>query len=296
MAWSFSCPHCGTTTLVNEEMVGQSGSCKNCGKPITVTVPVSADHSMAAPTKGGGTKSMTGIAVVIGFATLALCGLPIVLALLLPAVQMSREAARRIECGNNLRQIALAMNSYHSIYHSYPPAYLTDAAGRPMHSWRVLLLPYMNAQYLYDQYDFSQPWDSPVNQALAARMPESFHCPTAFSPSGPSETSYVVVVCDDHVDAAQLATMFPGARALELGSGFDPPQNTILVVESTDHSVNWLEPSDVTVDQLLQDSTHHPGGFNAAMADGSVRFISKSVSPERLRGLLSPAGNESINW
>jgi Protein of unknown function (DUF1559) len=64
------------------------------------------------------------------------------------------EAARRAQCRNNLKQIALALHDYHQQYGVLPPAYVADASGRPMHSWRVLLLPFLEQQSLYDQYDF----------------------------------------------------------------------------------------------------------------------------------------------
>ena len=87
----------------------------------------------------------------------------ILVGLLLPAVQAAREAARRMQCSNNMKQIALAMHNYEAVYKAFPPAYTTDANGQPLHSWRTLLLPYMEQQALYSQIDLNKPWDDPVN-------------------------------------------------------------------------------------------------------------------------------------
>src|SRR4051812_11083639 len=64
-------------------------------------------------------------------------------------------------CDGQMRQIALAMRSYQADYGCLPPAYIADAQGKPMHSWRVLLLPYLDQAGLYDAYNFGEPWDGP---------------------------------------------------------------------------------------------------------------------------------------
>ena len=82
--------------------------------------------------------------------------------LLLPAVQAAREAARRMSCSNNIKQIGLAMQNYHTAYGTLPPAYTVDAQGRPLHSWRTLILPFIEQQALYGEIDLSKPWNDPV--------------------------------------------------------------------------------------------------------------------------------------
>jgi hypothetical protein len=105
--------------------------------------------------------------------------IPCLIALLLPAVQQAREAARRTQCKNNMKAIALAMHNYHDTYGSFPPAYIPDENGKPMHSWRVLILPMLDQQFLYSQYDFDQPWDSPANRSVMDRMPAIYGCPSS---------------------------------------------------------------------------------------------------------------------
>ncbi len=111
----------------------------------------------------------------------------VVLAILLPPAISDREPARRVICQRSLQQVGLALHQYHDKYGSFPPAYLTDANGRPMHSWRVLLLPFLGQQALYDDYRFDEPWDGPHNALLHERASEAltnyFSCPSDRSSS-----------------------------------------------------------------------------------------------------------------
>jgi hypothetical protein len=73
------------------------------------------------------------------------------------SIPTSHVHSRRGNCSSNLKQIGLALNSYHDQYHCFPPAYVAGADGKPMHSWRVLLLPFFEDPTLgklYQQYDF----------------------------------------------------------------------------------------------------------------------------------------------
>src|SRR6476620_4852071 len=94
-----------------------------------------------------------------------------------PAVDMgSREAARRMQCSNNLHNIAIALQNYHDDHGSFPPAYIAAADGKPMHSWRVLLLPYLDREDLYAKYRFDEPWDGPNNSQLHGQALKVFLC------------------------------------------------------------------------------------------------------------------------
>src|SRR5262245_37264512 len=119
MAIPFTCPHCGAQTNVDEQYAGQSGPCARCGQTVTVPLPAGA----ASRPPGGRSSSSTAWIVVLAVAaSCVLCGGPIGVALLLPAVQAAREAARRAQCSNNLKQIGIALMNYHDVYHTYPPA------------------------------------------------------------------------------------------------------------------------------------------------------------------------------
>jgi prepilin-type N-terminal cleavage/methylation domain-containing protein len=208
----------------------------------------------------------------------------ILVSLLLPAVQQAREAARRTQCKNNLKQIAMAMHIYHDTYGSFPPAVTYSADGKPMHSWRVLLLPFLNERPLYSQYNMNEPWNSHWNSQLLSRMPKVYACPSA--PPGTGETHYAVPV--------GAKTMFPPERAVSIREIIDGTSNTIMVLESHGSNLNWMAPVDVTVGvgmpeaQPVSFSSNHLGGIHIALADGSVRFLSSKVPSETLDRLLMP--------
>jgi len=82
---------------------------------------------------------------------------------LLPAFYTAREAARRMTCSSMLKQITLAFHNYHDAHHSFPPAYTVDANCKPLHSWRVLILPYLEKNDLYSKIRLYEPWDSEYN-------------------------------------------------------------------------------------------------------------------------------------
>src|SRR5206468_6219088 len=114
---------------------------------------------------------------------------PVLIALLLPAVQAAREAARRAQCVNNLKQIGLAMHNYHSSKDSLPPSAIVDKDGKPLLSWRVAILPYIEQQPLYDKFKLDESWDSPNNRQLLKYMPAVYFCPST-PKSQPFTTPY----------------------------------------------------------------------------------------------------------
>ena len=113
-------------------------------------------------------------------------------ALAIPAITETRTPARRTVCSNNLRQIILAIYNYESFHGSLPPAFTTDAAGNKLHSWRVLILPYLEHRSLYDQIDLTKPWNHPVNIKFTNQMPDVFRCPSG--KNKPDETTYVAII------------------------------------------------------------------------------------------------------
>jgi hypothetical protein len=234
--------------------------------------------------KGQG-MAITGI--VTG--SLSLVCAPMMVALMLPAVQQAREAARRTQCRNNLKQIGLALHNYHDVNKSFPPPATYDAQGRPLLSWRVLILPFLGEQGLYQQFRLDEPWDSPNNLPLASQMPEVFRCPS--DPSlGPNTTSYVAIT--------GAGTMFPPGRSVSVRDITDGTGNTVMVGELGGGSIVWTQPQDVVFNSSFVGSgdfsSYHPVGWNALFADGTVRFVSDNVDTNTCRAMMTIQGGEPL--
>lgn len=93
---------------------------------------------------------------------LAIIGL--LLTFLLTTSRGSREAGRRYQCSNNLKQIGIALHNYADTYKAFPPAYTVDSAGNRLHSWRSLILPFLEQSNLHAKIDFSKAWNDPANE------------------------------------------------------------------------------------------------------------------------------------
>jgi hypothetical protein len=184
------------------------------------------------------------------FGALLLIGsLVLVVLLLLPAQARSSRVACRHQCENNLHRIALAMLRYDASHGSLPPAYVTDKNGNPMHSWRVLLLPFFeddSLKSLYDRYDFSEPWNGPHNWKLLSARPPVYVCPAneGILTPGNTLTSYVVPV------GSHTAWRKGKPRSLNDPGLSKHAATTILVTETAD-KIEWTEPKDVSLDALI---------------------------------------------
>jgi prepilin-type processing-associated H-X9-DG protein len=227
-------------------------------------------------------------------ALLLACAVGCLISELARAVWAAREAARRAQCACNYCQILLALNNYHDTWNAFPPAYVADASGKPMHSWRVLILPFVEQSNLYAQYDLSEPWNGPHNIKLQGSMPTIFACPSRFS-DPTNLTSYVAITGP--------GTLFPGAGSAKIADVTDGTANTLMVVEVANLEVPWTAPLDLDVRTMslrINDpkrpgiSSKHPGGANVGFADGSTRFAWDSISPGNLRSLMTIAGGEGI--
>ncbi len=310
MPIAFTCPHCGRYTEVSDQYAGQSGPCAGCGRTIVIPGPTAPTLTKAPfgdmPQAGPGprNKSNTVLVVAIVLGVMCVCGGGVMVALLLPAVQAAREAARRMQCSNNLKQIALAMHNYHDTYKALPAGFVADEDGKPMHSWRVALLPFVERQDLYQQYNFNEPWDSPNNMRVAQQIPSVFKCPSA-PDSGPGAnlTHYVVVLSGKPVGNKPRDSLFGENSWTKFRDITDGTSNTLMVVEVRD-PVPWTQPdADLHYDQIgLQiDSgpnslgSYHPGGAMVSMADGSVRFLSHGLDPETLRLMIQPADGMPVS-
>lgn len=238
--------------------------------------------TMLTPTRSGRRVMMN----VQSDASVASIG--VMAGLLLPAVQASREAARRMSASNNLKQIMIAMHNYHDANGHLPAPAITDANGKPLLSWRVALLPYLEQQALYEQFRLDEPWDSDHNMPLSQTLPSVY-----VDPSVPLSPGYTVF----HAAVGDGLALMPGDQN-KFANFTDGLSNTIMIYESSrDESVPWSKPADAEIDlnaPLATMGNTHPGGFQVGIADGSVRFITKNIDPNMLKALLTRAGGEVL--
>jgi len=199
-------------------------------------------------------------------------------------------AADRVKSANNLKQFALALISYETANGKLPSATGAGADGKPLLSWRVRILPYIEQAALYEQFHQDEPWDSDHNKPLIAKMPEIFAAPGS-KVAGKFKTVYLTPRSKD--------TMFPGDQEIRLQEVTDGTSNTLMLVEaSDDRAVIWTKPDDYEVnnDKPLDGLVGlRDGGFLAAFGDGSVRLLKSTLKPETVKALFTRNGAEVIN-
>ena len=181
----------------------------------------------------------------IEFAALFLT-IAIVVSLWIHLGRIAKDAAEVSHCRSNLFELNHALANYHVANGSFPPAYIADAHGKRLHSWRILILPYFNTsetQQLYDQYDFTEPWNGPHNSKLATSdVSRLFRCPSAVL-SNPHGANYFAVTAP--------GTVWPGPKSSRVSDAHNSDSTTIQLVEVTDSGIHWMEPRDLTLNEAL---------------------------------------------
>jgi hypothetical protein len=211
--------------------------------------------------------------------------------LLLPAVQAARETARRNMSMNNMKNIILALLTYEQAKESFPPHASYSPKGKPLLSWRVHLLPYLEQRELYEKFRLDEPWDSEHNKQLISQMPDIFVDPSSGLEPAAGKTHYLGVLGDNCFFAA-------GDKGRQLTDVTDGSSNTIAFVQvGNTAAVTWTKPDDwqPDTDNLLKPfDVLHPGGFLVTFLDGHTRFLSIDVDPSVFQALLTHAGDEEI--
>jgi hypothetical protein len=193
-----------------------------------------------------------------------------------------QKASRR-----QLAEIGKAIQKYEKANGHFPPRAIFDKSGKPLLSWRVLILPYLGQEELFKQFKLDGPWDSPHNKALIARMPAVFRNPN--DPATSTQTNYLVPVGQ--------GTIFEGTEGLKRAKLAHRAEFTMLVVEANrDAEVEWTKPQDLPyIREKPGRGLFHfrADGFLAAMADGHSVLFTRSSDIEMLRFVFAYAAPES---
>lgn len=213
----------------------------------------------------------------------------VLMALILPAIQQAREAARRSMSKNNLKQMGLALHHYHETHYIFPPGGIETTDGKPYHSFQSMLLPFMDQVPLYNQVNFSKPWSDPENQPLfQLEMPSYLNPGIAekISPEGFGLSHYV---------GNELFLV--KNRGNSIRNTTDGLANTIMAIETGENFKPWGDPTNIAEPVNIMGAgkkSSFSGGNHVLLGDGSVRFISENIDPELLKALSTPNGGERL--
>ena len=205
-----------------------------------------------------------------------------------------REIAARMKSSNNLKQVALAAHNYHDANNAFPPGGTFDAQGNALHGWQTLLLPYLEQDNLYKAIDLQKAWNDPMNAPpLHAVVNMYLH------PAGGEQRNEAGFGLSHYAANVRL---LGGAKPRTMESITDGTSNTILAGEVPaaykpwGHPANWRDPAlgiHTTPDSF--GSPVHSDSVQFAMADGSVRKVSKQVSLATLKALSTPDGGDNVS-
>ncbi len=227
------------------------------------------------------------ILIILGvaFAGMLVCG-GIMVALLLPAVSAARDAARRMQRTNQVKQIGLGLHNYQATYKTLPATVRTNAAGEEVLGWRVAISPFVDGERQWEQYDQNQAWDSPANSPLIAQAPPTYQALQAT----PGETHIFAIVSDNgmFVSTPNKATGFADVR--------DGLSNTVMAIELPDRGVEWTSTENLTPDEAYAaiKGLENRQVALLLMGDGSVLPIGNDLDRTTFDAMVTRAGNEQV--
>jgi len=182
----------------------------------------------------------------------------------------------------------LAILNYEDDKGHLPPAYTVDADGSRLHSWRTLILPYIEGNIIYDRIDLTKPWNDPANEEARNTIMYEYSCPSTDLETG--MTTYLAVVGPN--------CGLTGSDPREMPESATDRSNTIIVLEvPTERAVHWMSPEDISPDELIallpDAEMSHNGTFLAAYLDGHAEGIDSDIDREVLRSMLTIDGGEA---
>jgi prepilin-type N-terminal cleavage/methylation domain-containing protein/prepilin-type processing-associated H-X9-DG protein len=267
-----------------------------------------------------------GMTLVELLVVIAIIGL--LAALLLPAVQAAREASRRTECQNNLRQIGVALHAYHVSHGQFPVGCVdkrvpkTNPNGRQL-AWSATILAELGEPTLAHQVDFTSAYDSAANSLAAATVVPTYLCPSTVrtaagregaivaDPSGGSGAASYRGAATDYGGIYGAAQVSPSAngvflyeRAVKISEITDGTSHTLALAEDTGRGWladgEWINGENIfDVSNLIDTQQHneiwsdHPGGAMALWCDGSASLLAATMDLPALRAVCTRAGNDA---
>ena len=198
-------------------------------------------------------------------------------------------------CPSNMYRITVAMHAYYDTYGSFPPAYTVDADGNKLHSWRTLLLPFLEQNALYKQIRLDEPWNSEHNRFYGKTIIPVYRCHNdAFSNNPNAVTPYSVVV-------GRETPFMENGKTNGFRDITDGTCNTVCLVERA-NPIPWMQPDDITFEEAVKGvgvsekgiGNIHGDGCYITLCDGSVKFLKKSVDLKNFRAVLTKDGGESL--
>jgi hypothetical protein len=187
----------------------------------------------------------------------------------------------------------LAVANYHETYGCFPPAYVTDRDGIPMHSWRVLILPFLGQHEVYNAYVFDEAWNGPNNRKLAGKI-GNIYLRLGLDSVQLYTTSFVAVVGSQ--------TMWHGSQPTNRNNLGDGSHDTLLMVEVPDGRFLWMEPRDLEFGNMsfgINDGSGRGlgsrlGGARVVSADGTLHTLPDDFHADKLKAMLTANGGERI--
>lgn len=297
MPFEFVCPFCHHKTKVEDKYAGKSGPCAACGQ--TITMPSFNKNGMLERSIVGPKKLETialhrsRLPYIVATACIATLFLAVSLSIVLswPYLQKRAMIAAQNRDLDNMKQIVEALNSYAARHGTYPPPVVVDANGKPLYSWRVLILPFLGYEDLYKEFQLDQAHDHPANVSLLAKMPKEFASPNTDAQAG-LQTNYVLLTGP--------GTLFPPKGPLAPQNNDDP---TLLLIETREGLGNWMEPGDIDITRGVRPGSRpmqdvggiHKDAFMSVSTKGEPLRIPNSVPANVLDSLISPNGNENVD-
>jgi hypothetical protein len=195
-----------------------------------------------------------------------------------PAIPRAPNESSERKCMNNLTRIGIALSNYHDLHGCFPAPFSVDASGKPLHSWRVAIEPFLRSSDVHSTFNYTLPWNDPKNLKASLPYAHCFACPSARQPFfGGVFTNYVMVV---------------GQKR----SASSDPLHAIIVVEIADSDIHWTEPRDLSFNEMsftINDKTkpsissHHFHGAMVLYTDGGVPYLDESIRPDELKAMLT---------